>query len=523
MELKMLTQKSVRDILSDSTKKIYLVDFSETYLEELLGKYDIKERISGILSDTEDRMSGSLKKGSRSVCFQGREISVYPYRYFCELGGDACFIILNDYFRETYEKLVQFGKSAVNRHENIYFFANHETEIDLSYRERYRDCPLENIILFRSGPHASSYVKGMDYTDNARALFEYMLREGYNERYELVWLVKNPSDYIHITEQYEQVHFLSFDWSVSENQEERDAYYRALCLSKYLFMTDAYGFCRNAREDQIRVQLWHGCGFKTRINFVRCEHRYEYKIVISEVYKKLHEKIFGLREDQVLVTGYPKDDWLYHTDRLWREKLGIPEAGHSIFWLPTFRKPVGKLSELTEKAPEGQTGLPMLQSVEELHKLNVFLKEKDAVMVIKLHPFQDEKSIYREGMTNIVLLTNEMLVEKGLQINQILGAADGLISDYSSAAIDYLLMDRPVGFTLDDVEEYEKSRGFVFEPVREWLPGSEIYSYEDFVKFAGEVIDGKDSTKEKRRKLTEKLHRFYDDGSCRRVTEALGI
>ena len=71
------------------------------------------------------------------------------------------------------------------------FFANKETSIEESYRKKYKNHSLENIILFRSGPHASSYIKGMDFSNNARALFEYMLQEGFNKKYELVWLVKN--------------------------------------------------------------------------------------------------------------------------------------------------------------------------------------------------------------------------------------------------------------------------------------------------------------------------------------------
>ncbi len=38
-----------------------------------------------------------------------------------------------------------------------------------------------------------------------------------------------------------------------------------------------------------------------------------------------------------------------------------------------------------------------------------------------------------------------------------------LVSDYSSVAIDYLLLDRPLGFTLDDYEAYTESRGWVFD------------------------------------------------------------
>lgn len=174
---------------------------------------------------------------------------------------DAVFIIMSDYYNEAYERLLRLlvGKKYF---ETIYYFENRETEIEMVYRRSYKTFALKNIIIFRSGPHAASYVKGMDFADNARALFEYMLENGYNEKYEMVWLVKDPSEFERFQE-IPNVKFLSFEWSVSEEKEERDQYYRALCLAKFLFFTDAYGFARNCRKDQIRIQLWHGCGFKT--------------------------------------------------------------------------------------------------------------------------------------------------------------------------------------------------------------------------------------------------------------------
>ena len=48
---------------------------------------------------------------------------------------------------------------------------DYETE----YRKLYQDKPLEDIIIFRSGPMPESYIPGMDFDDNARALFEYAL------------------------------------------------------------------------------------------------------------------------------------------------------------------------------------------------------------------------------------------------------------------------------------------------------------------------------------------------------------
>ena len=114
-------------------------------------------------------------------------------------------------------------------------------------------------------------------------------------------------------------------------------------------------------------------------------------------------------------------------------------------------------------------------------------------------------------------------MDQDIQINQLLGLADGLISDYSSAAVDYLLLDRPMGFTLEDVEEYGESRGFVFDNIRDWLPGAELVSFSDFCQFVREIGQGVDFTREKRQKLKKVMHDYSDDQSCRRITEALRI
>lgn len=511
MKLELLTASLFDDTLG---KGIICYEKSESYLKELYDVFPVWGKIGKIVDDNK-RNQGKLELRGDSLTVVGSECLEEA-----DVAGNI-ILITSDYFMEAYEKLCSIPLIKISV-DTVYYFANRETEYELGYREQYKDTPLEDIIIFRSGPHASSYVKGMDFVDNARALFEYMLANGYNEKYELVWFVKNPGEF-HQYEKIKNVKFLSFDWSVSENERERSSYYHALCLAKYIFFTDAYGFARNCRKDQIRVQLWHGCGFKTRVNFVRCEKRYEYTTVISDLYSKIHQDIYGLREDQVLVTGYAKQDWLFHPVMDWQEKLRIPKAGKYIFWLPTFRSVKEQLANLNEYELSGQTGLPIVSTYEMLGHLDRLLKEHDTVLILKLHPFQDREKIGRIDMGNIVMLDNGQLVENDIQINQLLGHADALISDYSSTAVDYMLLDRPMAFTLDDVEEYGQSRGFVFENIRDWLPGMELYSFEDMGRFVEEVCGGRDTTKEKRRRLTSEMHKYHDDSSCRRIAESLRI
>lgn len=393
------------------------------------------------------------------------------------------------------------------------------------YRRMYQDAPLHDIIIFRSGPMASTYIKGMDFSDNARALFEYALYAKINCRYKLVWIVKDPNEWMEKFKEYENVLFLSWEDADSENIEKRNTFFYHLCLAKYLFMTDSYGFALKCRKDQVRVMLWHGCGFKARLGNSSNENNYEYMTVTGEEYAKTYAKIFGLRDYQMLITGYPKVDYIFHTDKNWKDKLNIRSAKKYVFWLPTFRNTdTPGLERHNHTVPKGETGLPVVSSIDKMKELDILLSENDTVMLIKLHPFQDRKLICdMSQFSNIQLIENSNLLENDIHINQILGYADALISDYSSVAVDYLVLDRPIGFTLDDLESYGKERGFFWADVRPWLPGEEIYNYEEMFKYIKEVIDGGDPGQEKRHSISSLMQKFNDDRNSERVFKALGI
>lgn len=543
-----LTKKNKETI---ANSEIICFEKSKSYLKELNCKYpDVFGRISYIV-EPNPRYQGELEADGRKFDVVGCDVLTQNMSSFAKKDMPV-ILITSDYYKEAYDKILKLFEASEGKGtapEEIYYFPNKETEIELAYREKYADEPLQNIIVFRSGPHASSYVKGLDFADNARALFEYMLSVGLNKKYELVWIVKDPDEFnkkdgkhYDYCSQYRNLTFVAFEDSITSDIVKRDEYYRVLCLAKWIFMTDAYGFCRNARQDQVRVQLWHGCGFKTRTNFVPCEKRYEYNIVIGELYKKIHADIYGLRDDQVIITGYPKSDWIFHraAENI-AEKLGIisPITGNDsfsdykfatekiVFWLPTFRIAKENLSELHEHTLSTGTGMPLVENVDQLKLLDDCLRENNIRLVIKLHPFQDKGALSGitedQNLKNIVLIDNEQLVDEDVQIGQLLAYADALISDYSSVAVEYLLLGRPVAFTLDDAKEYENSRGFVFENIREWLPGKELYSFDDYLEFVREIAEGIDTSKNKRERITACMHQYVDDKSCERVVEMLGI
>lgn len=458
-----------------------------------------------------------------SFVYNNKAIPIYDYSYLSELNTqDYSFLITDGYYREVFEKVKnELGEAADL---TVYFYPNLDTKLYLQYHEKFKHDELEDVILFRSGPAANARLHECEFYDNARALFEYMLKNNYNEKYRLVWLVIDPEKYIQKYASYKNVYFLSYYGATTDNEEQREQYYRALCLAKWIFFTDAYGFAREKRNGQTRVQLWHGCGFKTRVNFVRCEHRYEYTTVISDLYSDIHQNIYGLRPDQMLITGYAKQDWVFEgTAYDIKKHFNISRTTKLILWLPTFRKAVERLSFASCAGDSFDTGLPLINDKKELVDLNEHLKKENVYILIKTHPFQDETKTDVSNLSNISILSNKWLAEQDININQIFNQTDALISDYSSGAVDYMLTDKPIAFTLDDVEEYEVSRGFVFDNIREWLPGKEIWNYKNMCEFIDMVALGEDDDREKRRSLRAKMHKYNDGNSCKRIIEALGI
>ena len=496
-------------------KKIICIGGTIPYLRELCEEY--KDILNHLVMLLDDNVNVSDFRQ-----FQERKLPIYPLQDVVKFDlSDTLLLIADDYYRECYDRTVSLldGKSATD---TIYFFANRETAYDLSYRERYADTPLENIIVFRSGPHVDAYVDGMDFADNARALFEYALSIRLNDKYELVWIVKEPDKFT-AYQKYQNVSFLSFDDSISENALARERYYRALCLARYFFFTDAYGFVRNCRPDQVRVQLWHGCGYKKRLNTIPCGKRYEYMTVTSPLYAKLHADEFGLRDEQMLVTGCAKTDWLFKTDDYMLQQLHIPSAEKYIFWLPTYRFSAQKMHKPVDGELYKETGMPVISHMQEWETINECLEKNNIALVIKLHPFQDSMAVCIKPFSHIVLLKNDDLTQHDIQLNQILGVADALISDYSSAAVDYLVLDRPMAFCVEDVDRYAQTRGYIFKNILDWLPGDWVKDVDDLLSFIDEVAKDRDTSVCKRTRLRGKMHRYCDQNNCRRILQALSI
>lgn len=510
MELKKITRNDISEL---KDKKIICYMMVKDYLRQIDVEYGVLDQIECVVDEF---------KRNWGVCEydETHSYQVYSTDKLRKINWEThILLVTSEIYWIRYENIKTLKLDGLD---TVFYYEDIDTKYYRQYLEKYKNTELKNKIIFRSGMRAIKRFPYADFANNAKALFEYMLEQGYNESYELVWIVGEPNQF---KEYYDtnNVILIGDEWSHSTNEREREAYYSNICLGKYFFFTENSSFIRFPREGQIRTQLWHGNGFKARSYYESCAHECEYAIVTSRVTAETHKSEFFYREDQIKITGLPKQDWILHpiSQNEW-DDFGILKGEKTIFWLPTVRD-TGFNLIVDNDTIHSESGLPILYSSTLMKKFDQFLKRRNIVLVVKLHPEQKNLPFMEEKFTNICWISNKDLFERRLDINRILDYADALVSDYSSVATDYLLLDRPIAFAVGDLEEFTNRRGFVFDPIEDWLPGELIYSYEDFEKFVCEVAEGRDESAKKRRMIAEKMLAYRDDQSCKRVLEAVGL
>mgnify|MGYP000849114584 FL=1 len=115
---------------------------------------------------------------------------------------------------------------------------------------------------------------------------------------------------------------------------------------------------------------------------------------------------------------------------------------------------------------------------------------------------------------NIKVINNEFFEKNGVMLYELLGMADKLITDYSSVYIDYLILDKPIGFFIPDLKKYSNDRGFYENNLNESLPGPILEQDNDLIDF---IINNEDNYSQKRKIINDKYNKYKDNKNSKRI------
>ena len=374
-------------------------------------------------------------------------------------------------------------------------------------------------ILFPKNPHKVIFMSGPDdYIDNSRALSDYILSRNDLSQYKIYWVfrnrnVKNVDSRIHPIYLSEKLGHLK--------------YFFHTVTSKYLFSTHG-AFDWVCHYVQIYLCLWHGTMLK-RIAYMQDPIRNKYYMQHcylfaspSKFYNSIVAGSFNKKEKDVVTTGYPRVDLLFQDSDV-LEKLNIDKSTCKkiVLYMPTFRQAIS--SEYKETSLNVfKNELINFSDDESLEEWNDYLSSLGILLIVKSHP-SDNNIPKRISLPYIRMIDNQELADADVQLYHLLHYADSLITDFSSVFCDYMVLDKPIGFIITDIDEYRIGRGFVFDSPVDYMPGVIIQDKENFKLFFYNVANAIDESKKKRDLLKTIYNEYFDGNNCSRVLKTVGI
>ena len=349
---------------------------------------------------------------------------------------------------------------------------------------KFWETPLKkNMIVF-------SNFDGKGYGDNPK----YICNKIDKSKYECIWVVNDMKEVMPIG--IKKVKYGSLE------------HYRALAEAHFWVDNMHKNMITQKRLGQIYIQTWHGEGPLKKIEYDSQELPQSYYNIIDHDVNMIDYFISGseFKTKQckrafryhgcILETGNPRDD-IFFCKKNYKESI-FPNLKHKkwILYAPTYRK---KKSNVIN---------PDIIISRYREKFN-----EDCIILIKEHPNMTNKANIYKYSENVINMSNYP------DTQELLMAADILITDYSSVYFDYMLLNRPIGFAVEDMEKYKNKRGFIFDNPKEYMPGPEIRNLSDIEEFIENIVSGNDLYKEARESVNDKINYYKDGNCCKRVAE----
>ena len=362
----------------------------------------------------------------------------------------------------------------------------------------------KNLVLF-TGTSVSTY------NESARYLYEYLLK---NEKISVVWITNSKIVCDHLDH-------LGCPVVMHKSFNGLWHYIRSGVI---VFTGTSYpNLFKFVGKSTIKICLYHGMGPRSTnsvdgimsrdpLDVLRKYHKFDYFNFTSKYTNTVVGRLqFLLPENKRVIFGLPRCDHLFSKDKVEESRINknqlrklnyvIDESTKCILYSPTWRSDVNSIS------------FPL----SEINDFNVYtfdqwLKENNILFLISVHPHMENLEDFSD-CTNIQYIDHNPLMD----INQLLPEMDLLITDYSSIATDYMLMDRPVIYVMPDYDYYLYDFGLL-EDMRDNLPGLESKNMPDLQDHIVRSLQDPYEMQSGRKRYLKKYYDVDNFKSCEKIS-----
>lgn len=359
-----------------------------------------------------------------------------------------------------------------------------------------------------------------EFGGNPKALYEYMVKR-YKDQMNYTWIVYNEDTYNKLKKQNINVILMG-------SKEFND----------YIPKTDVF-FTGQGNLDAdkaktkngIYIELWHGMGPKPGgfcqdhpssediRGFGNIGEEADFLIVPSEFWRPIFSSIFKMELPRVKGLGYPLFDYFKNSNG--RDNLqkvvdrDLSKYKKVIMYMPTFKSGFNHNDSMSF-----HNNLFNFEEKYSEDDLNEFLKKNNYLLVYKLHPY-DSVKFKNLNKSNITSIDESALMENDLSVNEIINGFDMLITDYSSIGVEWLFLDKPILYSVGDVEIYRKNRGIVFDDIKFWCAGPMVYSLNELTKETRKLLEDSTYYKSERKEKKELFLGNHKDGGCKEICDLI--
>ena len=313
-----------------------------------------------------------------------------------------------------------------------------------------------------------AWMSHPDHVGNAFHLFRHVVTTRHDLRH--VWLVADADAAEAIRADFARWEGAGRGHTLHVKDRHGPAGAFALLRSRCSFHTHGVPRWMTRAVRRECVSLWHGMPIKA-IGALNTRSPNPHPtfgtlhVATTEHYQAVIGRAFHAPPDEVLLTRLPRCDVLGRPHEKGpdaasiRARLGLPEDGPLVLWLPTYRTP-GHLRDAQDGVLGYRTFLDDL-APGQAQELLAQVRRVGAHLVLKPHPDDPvnragEQALDRAGLEGIHVITAAAWLEAGIELYDALAHVDGLVSDVSSVLLDWLETTRPLGLLGFDPDTYTR-------------------------------------------------------------------